>query len=142
MASSSWLLVGPEKPVDIGDVEVYWAETFRRIILVKLNGQYLVVVDVYAPYCPSDAQVVDSMEVNDVKLLYAVPRGLELHLDGVERVELVLLLTDGMCETISVRLWLRSKLSREQLQELYRSLVRYVEGRDPIQDPLKPPRHD
>ncbi len=136
-------------------VKEYWYETFRRVLLIPSSDDrcLLLSIDVYAKLekLPPNFRLRASFQLagDRVRVHYLdIPVDMlgEASLGNVKPKTAELLVVeavkDGRLEAVNVRVTycdLNVTPSRDEVWQVYRSVVRLVEGRDPEREPLKAP---
>jgi hypothetical protein len=142
---------------DLG-VKEYWYETFRRVLIVpiKEGNCYMLSIDVYkrlehqeaVVFLESDASRHNALSGDEVSLIYKPLREESLSrfvLNGVKpaKGELVAVVSkdngNKRVEISDVRLiycGLKGVPSYEDMRNVYNEVVRAIEGRDPLKEPL------
>ena len=132
------------------NVREYWFEEFRRVIVVPdNNGCMLFSIDVHRMYSSLDEigfNVVSKVEDNDIHIVYyTIPIEIAPRLQDrkAEWAELVVVkAADRHIEASDVRLYycgISEFPDRDSVYEVYRAVVKLIEGRDPDENPLKAP---
>jgi hypothetical protein len=137
-------------------VREYWYETFRRVLVVPEDGGVTLSVDVYRKLdsLPEGYAVEDSYTLARglVRVYYlSLPKqllaGLKLRGSSPSRGWLVVVEArtrygERRLEAVNVRLvfeGLDGLPGRDEVWQVYREVVKAVEGRDPQVEPLKQP---
>ncbi|BEP18642.1 hypothetical protein PYJP_19940 [Pyrofollis japonicus] len=142
---------------DLG-VKEYWYETFRRVLILPLKEKdcYMLSIDVYkrlerqeaSMFLESETSEHNVLSSNEIFLIYK-----PLHEESLSRLvlngvkpakgELVAVATknngDKRVEISDVRLiycGLKGVPSYEDVRSIYNEVVRVIESRDPLKEPL------